>query len=229
MNYKVGDKVKIREDLSKVRFIEERYREYIGQEAMITAICCKEHAYDSFPEEFYEINIDYGKNEWTDEMIEGLAEEEKSAKNGCKSAKESEENMEELISMVELAQMEVKPNSILIDDYKYNYNKDEDCYYEGDSGYEKLTMHIPFKDYVKKQIRIAKELLNKEEKEFLELMIKYNYCKAEGIQKVSEDNTIYLAIWTDDGVNTTQRFKAQLFKNLETNKKYPISELLGDE
>lgn len=72
MKYKVGDKVKIREDLHHNKeyndcSVEKEMEEYRGAIATITRCC--------YDDDYYEINIDGGNWVWTDDMFEDYIED----------------------------------------------------------------------------------------------------------------------------------------------------------
>lgn len=85
MKYKVGDKVKIREDLeidrryNKCLFIEDMEK-YKGKIATITRVTTTRH--DNFGKiSDYDIDIDDGDWCWTDDMFEEVGDIEKEADN----------------------------------------------------------------------------------------------------------------------------------------------------
>ena len=74
MKYKVGDKVKIREDLiigkeyDDDTFFNDEMSQYKGKIAVITDIAIAEN--------YYEIDLDNGEWAWIDEMFEDVVESE---------------------------------------------------------------------------------------------------------------------------------------------------------
>ena len=71
MKYKIGDKVRVRDDLEKDIFygehrFEEEQEEFKGKSAIINNV--------NKASNYYDLDIDYEEFYWTDEMLEPVAE-----------------------------------------------------------------------------------------------------------------------------------------------------------
>lgn len=218
MKFKVGDKVKIREDLSCGRFggvyFYDSMKGYRGREAKITYI----DSYDNT----YHLDIDDNNWWWTDGMLELY--EAKRAEMKKSDLKDGDycifKNKERAIKMGEY----VVANGGGIPLKEYN-NKLEHNY---NSNYDIVRIDRPT-EY--KTIYKNDEILDSTEKKYLAAVIAPFRDKVKNIAKIDKDNgKQYICICHYGGLYTENitlpYFKSgTMYVGMQPNKEYTLKEL----
>lgn len=210
MKFKVGDKVKIREDFSRTKHYKvtpisnmEKYRGRIARVKRISS------------EGNYNLDIDGMSWYWSDDMLEPY------------KTKESNFNKSDLKDGDKCT---LKNGQVVFVDKTSNYgfsSIDEQLrYFNDDVSIVKVERPAQYETVFERK----EEILDETEKRYLASVIKPFKNKIETIEKtikIGDSNLCYLnmLLKNNDMANLPNFKKTSMYKGMETNKKYTLKEL----
>ena len=219
MEFKIGDRVKIKEDLSckhiyKMNIVKEMER-YKGKVAEIVAVRCKTG---------YALDIDKGYWNWSDDTFE-LVESKKFTKSDLKDGdivtyRDGSKGIKNGAHLQKIGNSAIFASLL---DYTEKLKQKENRYKNLDI----IKVERPVK-YVTAFERVE-EILDEAEKEYLKAVIKPFRKKIKYIQKtkIFMENEAYIEIATkDDDTACLPSFdQDKMYKGMEVDKKYSLEEL----